>query len=58
MMLNRFWMTTCLQVRGEVEFRDMKLFAGESIIKVFEPAQDVTPADLKKSLDFVRNAWA
>lgn len=43
---------------GEVEFKDMKAFAADRIVKVFEPAQDVPPDELKKSLEFVRNAWA
>ena len=42
---------------GEVEFREMKGYADDRIVKVFEPSQDVTPADLKTSLVFVRQAW-
>jgi len=42
---------------GEVEFKQLKVFAADRIVKVFEPSQDVTPADLKKSLEFVRQSW-
>ncbi len=43
---------------GEVDFAQLKAYAADRIVKVFEPSQDVTPADLKKSLEYVRNAWA
>lgn len=43
---------------GMVEFGEMRAFADDRIVKVCEPAQDVTPADLKKSLEFVRGVWS
>ncbi|MFO7936230.1 MAG: sugar phosphate isomerase/epimerase family protein [Kiritimatiellia bacterium] len=43
---------------GEVNFKDLIGLRDQSIVKVFEPSPDILPADLKKSLEFMRKVWS
>lgn len=43
---------------GEVDFRALKAYADQRIVKIFEPSHDVPPDAVKKSLEFVRGVWA
>jgi len=43
---------------GEVPFDMLRGFAEERVIKVFEPAKDVPPADVEKALKYIRAVWA
>ena len=43
---------------GGVEFDLLKGYADDRIIKVFEPARDVSPVELERSLNFIRSAWS
>ena len=43
---------------GEVDFSQLKAFGDDRIVKVLEPARDVSADDLRKSLEFLRNTWA
>jgi len=42
---------------GKVEFEKLHAYADDRIIKVFEPARDVPPAEVEMALKFVRAAW-
>ncbi len=42
---------------GAVDFARLRLFADDRIVKVFEPARDVSAADLGRAVEFVRQAW-
>lgn len=43
--------------KGVIDFRAFAFYGADAVIKVFEPAEGVPPAEVKESLAFVRSAW-
>ncbi len=43
---------------GQIDFTAFSFFAAENIIKVFEPASDVSSEALAESLRFIRKVWS
>ena len=43
--------------KGLVAFEDFSFYGSDEVIKVFEPSPEVTPQELKESLQYVRQLW-
>ncbi len=43
---------------GLVDFRQLRVYADDRIVKVFEPRSDLQPDEIRQALVFIRSVWA